>query len=84
MLKEKKLEREGDTTGVLEVTFHGGCLMERDASREVVGFSRDVMGSTRRTHIFNKLVVILLQRIMTPSFVYLGMFALINPYLFSV
>ena len=42
--------------------------MERDASREAFGFARGVIGSTRIHNIVNKLVVIVLQRIMTPLF----------------
>ena len=74
MLKEKKLEREGDIIDLLEVTVQGGCLMERDASIEAFGFTRDVIGSKRRRTIFDKLAVIVLKRIMTPSFVSLNMF----------
>ena len=58
--------------------------MERDASREAFGFARDVIGSTRRPTIVNKLAVIVLQSIMTPSFVFLGMFALVVPCFFAV
>ena len=58
--------------------------MERDASREALGFARDVIGSTRRCTIVNKLAVIVLQRIMTPSFIPLDMFALVVPYFFAV
>ena len=60
MLKEKKLEREGDIIDLLEVTVQGGCLMERYASIEPFGFTRDVIGSTRRRTIVNKLAVIFL------------------------
>ena len=81
--KEKKLERKGDITGLLEVTVQVVCLMERDTSREAVGFARDLIGSTRRRTIFNKLAVIVLQHIMTPSFVSLDMFALVVPYFFG-
>ena len=48
--------------------------MERDASREAFGFARDVIGSTRRRTIVDKLAVIVLKRIMTPLFVFLEMF----------
>ena len=82
--KDKKLERDGDITVLLKVTVQGGCLMERDGSREAFGFARDVIGSTRRRNIVNKLAVVVLQRIMTPSFVSLDMFALAIPYLFAV
>ena len=82
--KENKLEREGDITGLLEVTVQGGCLMEIYASREAFGFARDVISSTRKCTIVNKLAVIVLQHIMTPSFVSFDMFALVVPYLFAV
>ena len=72
--KKKKLNREGDITGLLEVTVQVSYLMEIDSSREAFGFARDVIGSTRRCTIANKLVVIVLQRIMTPSFVPIDMF----------
>ena len=29
--KEKKLDRERDTTGLLEFTFQGGCIIEIDS-----------------------------------------------------
>ena len=51
--------------------------MERDVSRDAFGFARDVIGSTRRSTIANKLAVTVLQRIMTPSFVSLDMFAVL-------
>ena len=44
----------------------------------------DVIGSTRRPTITNKLAVIVLQRIMTPSIVSLDIFALFISYLFAV
>ena len=73
--KNKKPNCEGDTTGLLEVTVHRGCLMEIDASRESFGFATDVMGSTRKgCTIVNKFIVIVLKCIMTPSFVSLDMF----------
>ena len=72
--KNKKLNREGDITGLLEVTVQGSCLMKIDASREAFGFARDVIGSTRRCTVVDKFVVIVLKRIMIPSFVYLDMF----------
>ena len=84
LLKEKKIEREVDIAGLLEFTVQGGCLMERDASIEAFGFTRDVIGSTIRPTIVNKLAMIVLQRIMNPSFVSLDIFALVIPYLFSV
>ena len=74
MLKKKKLNREGDITGLLEVTVQGSCLMEIDVSREAFGFATDVIGSTRRCTIVNKFIVIFLKYIMTPSFVSLDMF----------
>ena len=54
--------------------------MERDASIEPFGFAMAVIGSTRRPTTANKLAVIALQHIMTPSFVSLDMFALVVPY----
>ena len=42
----------------------------------------DVLGSTRRPTTANKLTVIVLQRIMTPLFVTLDMFALVVTYFF--
>ena len=72
--KNKKLSWEGDITGLLEVTFQGSFLMVKYASREAFGFVRDVIGSTRRCTIVDKFVVIVLKRIMTPSFVSLDMF----------
>ena len=42
--KKKKLNREGDTTGLVEVTVQGSCLLEKDASREAFGFARNVIG----------------------------------------
>ena len=72
--KKKKLNREGDTTGLVEVTVQGSCLMEKYASREAFGFARDVIGSTRGCTIVNKFIVIVLKCIMTPSFVSLDMF----------
>ena len=48
--------------------------MEIDASIQAFGFTRDVIGSTIRCTIVDKFVVIVLKRIMTPSFVSLDMF----------
>ena len=73
--KEKKLKREGDITGVLEVTFQGIFLMEIDASIEAFVFERDVIGSTRRCTIVDKFSFSFLKRIMTPSFISLNMFS---------
>ena len=72
--KEKKLEREGDIIVLLEVTVQEGYLMERYASIEVFRVSRGVIGSTTRRTIVNNLAVIVLQLIMTPSFIFLDMF----------
>ena len=58
--------------------------MEIYDSREPFGFSIAVIGSTIRPTSVNKLAVIALQHIMTPSFVTLDMFALVVPYLFPV
>ena len=49
--------------------------MEIDASRESFAFSTYVIGSTRICTLFNKLAVIVLQFIMTPSFVSPDMFS---------
>ena len=57
--------------------------MERYYPIEYFGFARDVIGLTRRLNIVNKSDLIFLQRIMTPSFFYLDMFALVVPYLFD-
>ena len=48
--------------------------MEIDASREAFVFEKDAIGSTIRCTIVDKFVVIVLKRIMTPSFVSLDMF----------
>ena len=72
--KDKYLEREGDITGLLEDNVKLGCLMKSYASREAFGFARDVIGSTRRRTSIDKLDVIVLKRIMTPSFISLDMF----------
>ena len=72
--EKKKLNREGDITGLLEVTVQGSCLMEIYASMEAFGFARDVTGSTRRCTIVDKFVVVVLKHIITPSFVSLYMF----------
>ena len=57
LLKKKELDREGDITGLLEATERVGCLMEIDASRELIGFEMAVLGSTRRPTTVNKLAV---------------------------
>ena len=59
--KKKKLSKEGDITGSLEVTVQGSCLMEKDASREAFGFARDVIGSTIGCTIADKFIVIFLE-----------------------
>ena len=76
MQKKKNLSREGDITGLLEVTVQGSCLMEKYASREAFGLAWYVIGSTRRCTIVNKFIVIILKYIMTPSFVSLDMFVI--------
>ena len=68
---------EGDITGLLEVTVQGSRLMEINASREAFGFARNVIGSTRIRNIFNNLSVIVLRRIMTPSYFSLDVFFLL-------
>ena len=72
--KNKKLRKEGDITGSIEVTVLRIFPMEKDASREAFGFARDVIGSTRGCTIDNKFIIIVLKCIMTPSFVSLDMF----------
>ena len=72
--KNKKLNREGDTIGLIEVTVQGSCLMEKDAYIEAFGVARDIIGSTRMCTIVNRFIVIFLKCIMTPSFVSLDMF----------
>ena len=72
--EKKKLNREGDTTGLVGVTVQGSCLMEKYAFREAFGFARDVIGSTRGFNIVKKLIVIFLKCIMTTLFVSLDMF----------
>ena len=72
--KNKKLNRGGNITGLLEVTVQGSCLMEIDASKEDFGYARDVIDSTRRCTIVDKFVVIVLKDIMTTLFVSLDMF----------
>ena len=74
MPKNKKLNREVDITGLLEVTVQGSFLMEIYASREAFIFTRDVIGSTRRCNIVDRFVVIFFKYIMTPPFVSLDMF----------
>ena len=74
MNKKKKLSREEDITGLLEDNFQGSCLMEIYSSGEAFGFARDVIGSTRRCTIVDKFVIIVLKRIMIPSFLSLDMF----------
>ena len=66
ILKERNLEREGDITGLIEVTVMGGCIMERYVLREPLGFTMAVLGSTTRPTNVNKLAVTALQQIMTP------------------
>ena len=58
--------------------------MERDSTREAFGVARYLIGAKRRLTIVKKLALIVLQRIMTPLFVSLDMFALVITYLFSV
>ena len=48
--------------------------MEKDSSREAFGLARDVIGSTIGCTIVNRFIVIVLECIMTPSFVSLDMF----------
>ena len=83
-MKERKIGREVDITSLVEVTIKGDCLTERDESREAFGFAKDVIGSTRRPTLVNKLAVIVLKCIMNPSLISLDMLALVVPYLFAV
>ena len=70
--KKKKLNWEGDITGLLEVNVNGSCLIEIDDSREAFGFATDVMVSTKKgCTIVNKFIVIVLKCIMTHSFILL-------------
>ena len=66
MPKNKKLNMEGYTTGLVEVTVHRSFLMEIYAYRESFGFARDVIVSTKGCTIVNKFIVIVLKRIMNP------------------
>ena len=72
--KNKKLNREVDITGLLEVTVQVILIIEIYVSREAFVFARDVIGSTRRCTIVEMFVVTVLKRITTPSFVSLDMF----------
>ena len=75
MTRNENLNREGDTTGLVEVTVNGSYLMEIDASRQAFGFATDVMVLTMKgCTIVNKFIVIILKCIMTHSFVSLDMF----------
>ena len=73
--KEKNLERGRDITGLLEVNVQGGCLMEKEASRDAFDFARDVIGSPRRRTIIDMFDVIVLKCIIIPLFVSLEMFS---------
>ena len=57
MPKNKKLNREGDITVLLEVNVQRSCLMKIDSSREAFAVARDVIGSTRRCAIVNKFII---------------------------
>ena len=73
--KKKKPSREGDITGLLEVTVQGSCLTERDAYNEAFGFATDVVVSTiKGCYIVDMFIVTGLECIMTHSFVSLDMF----------
>ena len=52
--------------------------MGKDASREVFGFTRGVIGSTRGCTIVDKFIVMFLECIMTPLFVFLDMFVVVS------
>ena len=51
--------------------------MEKDASREAFGFARHVIGSAIGCTIVDKFIVIVLECIMTHSFVSLDMFVFV-------
>ena len=72
--KKMKLNRARDIIGLLEVTGHGSCLMGRYSYIEAFGFSTDVMVSTiKGCTIVDMFIVIVLEFIMTHSFVSLDM-----------
>ena len=70
---------EKDITGLLEVTVTGVYLMEGYGSRETFYFAMDVLISARRPTTVNTWVVTALQRILTPSFITVDIFALVVP-----
>ena len=74
LTKNKKLNREGYITGLLEVTVQLSRLMEIDTSIEASGFARYVIGSKRSCTIVEKFSVIVLKHIMNTLFVSLDMF----------
>ena len=76
MPKKEKLKREGDITGLLEVTVQGSRLMEIYASIEAFGLAGDVIGPKGRCTIVDKFAVIVLKRIKTPLFVSIDIFAI--------
>ena len=83
--KEKDLDREGGTTGLLEVNIMASYTMEIYASREPFVLAMAVLlGSIRGPTTANKCSVTALQRILQPSFITVDMFALVVLYLFVV
>ena len=73
--KNKKLNRKGNITVLVEVTVQGSCLMEKYASREAFCFATDVMVSLiKGCTIVDMFIVTVLECIMTHSFVSLDMF----------
>ena len=80
--KKKKPSREGDITGLLEVTVQGSCLTEIDAYREAFGFATDVMVSTiKGCTIVDMFIVTALQCIMNHSFISLDMLTIVQPFI---
>ena len=82
--KKKDLDRDGDTTRLLEVTVIGGFQMEIYALRKTLSVSIVVIDSTRRPTTVKNVAVTALQRILTPLFITVDIFALVVPYLFDV
>ena len=79
-----ELKREECITGLLEIIFKYGYLMEGYASIEPFYFTMDVPSSTIRPTTVNTWVVTFLQLILTPSFITVDIFGLVVKYLFFV
>ena len=69
---------------MLEVTVSYGYGMEGDASREPSYLAMDVPSSTIKPTTVNTWVVTDWQRISTPSFITVDIFALVVPYFFCL